>query len=136
MPSVLSNKLVVTGLVLLLAACARSAPDMPKTILQGDGTPKNAIEQFDSNEKKLSCKEIDTKLADIREQTSKIEQTIQSRRGDNQAAVYFGAFFPPAYLAANDNDEEMEALDEHQKSKDLYIALKSAKRCPALTKKG
>lgn len=131
MPLHLSSKLSVAIMTLMLAGCARAAPDLPKSMHSNDDAKQNAIEQLGATERKMSCEEIDLELAAIRGETEEIEKTVQERRGDNQAAVYFGGFFFPAYLAADDNAEEMKALDENQKRKDRFIALKSAKRCPS-----
>jgi hypothetical protein len=105
-------------------------------MLSNEEAKQDAIEQFGASERKMSCEEIDSELAAIRDETEEIEKIVHERRGDNQAAVYFGAFFFPAYLAADDNAEEMKALDEHQKRKDRFIALKSAKRCPSSLAEG
>lgn len=114
----LSNLLII----LILAACARSAPELP------DAKRLNAIAQT-SQHISSDCPSILNKISDLESENRQLEYIIESNRGRNQAAGYFGALFLFPIVAAENNSSEKGRLDKIQNQLDELRAVGNSKYC-------
>lgn len=126
------NKQTVLALTLIAATtligCSRPAPLLPAS----DGTtavvPNRQILETERLEK---CKVMDGRLLEIDREVASIESRIKAKRGQNQAAGYFGALFLVPLLAVDGQSEEKVQLDHLQFERDEIYRKKRELTCPA-----
>lgn len=109
-------------LALVLAACARSAPDLPP---QSD---PSAI-RLSAGEAAMSCTDIASAIDARRAERETLTAEIHGNRQRNQAAGYLGALFIVPLVAAKNNTDEKTRLDEIQTELDRLYAVNRARRC-------
>lgn len=117
-------------LALVLAACARSAPELP-----ADRSSVNAAQplfrsEFKAADLALACDAIANEQREIRSKADAYNRAIDRNRGQNQAMGYIGAvLFLPAVLATEHNEAEKAELDRLQNRHDELIALRRINNC-------
>lgn len=125
----MKTKLLLAALV-VLAGCARPAPDLPPDRSGDAGLPAALLSDFDAEEVAATCGDIRDRRRWIKSQSAEIEREILKTRGDEQAAGYvFGALFPPAVLIIDQKREAKAELDSNQAALDRLILLKRLKGC-------
>lgn len=109
-------------LALALAACARSAPDLPP---QSDP----ATIRLSAGEAAMSCADIASAIDVRRTERETLTAEIHGNRQRNQVAGYLGALFIVPLVAAENNTGEKSRLDEIQSELDRLYAVNRARRC-------
>lgn len=109
-------------IILILAACARSAPELP------DAKRLNAIAQT-SQHISSDCPSILNKISGLESEKRQLESIIENNRGKNQSALYFSAFFIIPIVAVENNNSEKEQLDKIQNQLDELRAVGNNKFC-------
>ncbi len=128
----MKNSLLLAAAAVVLAACARTAPELPRDMSSVNAEETVSAEAFSAQDVALSCDEILVEQDRIREDASQYNQEIKKNRGKNQAAGYVaGVLFPPALLATVHNDAEKAELDALQQRFDTIQGLKRLKSCPS-----
>ena len=126
----MSNRLLVLGLVLILAACNRPAADLPPDYGSVSARQSVTLAGFSEPDKALACPEIDLQRAALKTEADELTGKVMSHRQNNQTAGYIGAvLFPPVLFALELSEEDKAALDRIQGREDALIKLKSIKRC-------
>jgi len=109
----------------LLAACVRSAPDLP--------TAQAASVQVDAgeNERLAKCAALRERLAKHQTKARDLNAVVEGNRTKNQTLGYLSAtvLFPLA-LGTEGNQQEKDALDALQKERDAVYAEMKTYRCP------
>ena len=126
-----SEVLVVLALsTLVLAGCARRAPDLPPDY--GSQSPELELseELFADEDLALSCAAIADERSAIVAEAREMESIVEGNRARNQAAGYFGIFFILPLGAAEVNEAEKTRLDELQARWDQLVMLERFKTCP------
>lgn len=121
---------LIAGAV-LLAACARSAPDLPPDYGSVSAQAKLSADQFTSEDLRLSCNAIQAERAAITDEAGKLTGVIKGNRKRNQVAGYLGGLFLFPLVAAKENPDEKRRLDALQERWDTLIALQRFKTCPS-----
>lgn len=122
-PLHLPNKILTIVALAGLAACARSAPSLPSSAVVSEAS-------LSPREQAMSCEDVDARLAENKQEASRLNGLIAANRGGNQAIGYVAAAaFPPLALAAESNSTEKEALDQLQNERDGLYRVKRAKSC-------
>ena len=127
-----AEALVVLALsLLILTGCARRAPELPPDY--GSQSPELELseELFAEEDLALSCTAIANERSAIVAEAREMESIVESNRGRNQAAGYFGLFFILPLGAAEVNEEEKARLDELQARWDELAMLGRFKTCSA-----
>jgi len=114
----------------LLAGCAHDAPRLPpdlsalpqgKRLLPGDDRDV----AFG-----LSCPDMLLSIAENGAWITDHLDIIQSRRGQNQTAMYVGmVFFLPVLAAVNDNSSEQREIDQLKARRDVLFRIAQAHEC-------
>ncbi|WP_282607483.1 hypothetical protein [Pelagibius sp. Alg239-R121] len=113
-----------------LAACARSAPELPADYASVNPQAELSEADFDQADLKATCGEIAAEKAGINNRYGVLERQITSTRKEEQTAGYLsGVLFPPAALAIDRKEEEKARLDEMQARLDKLGALSRLKTC-------
>lgn len=118
---------IAASLILLLAGCARSAPDLPDHRVGKSDEEVRLMLGISKSDLELSCTEISTAMNDLNAKIEENEQEIKGDRTQNQVAGYFGALFLFPALAADQNTDSKEQLDSLQVRKDQLIYLQQRK---------
>ena len=127
----MSNRLIVLGLVLVLAACNRPAADLPPDYGSVSARKTVTLSEFSESDRGLACPEIDLQRAALKVEADQLTGKVMSHRQNNQTAGYIGAvLFPPVLFALELSEDDKAALDRIQGREDALIKLKSIKRCP------
>ena len=108
--------------IIITTACARSAPELP------DAKRLEFLAQS-SQHVNSDCPSILNKISDLESEKRQLEYIIESNRGRNQAAGYFGALFLFPIVAAENNSSEKERLDKIQNQLDELRAVGNNKFC-------
>lgn len=108
--------------IIITTACARSAPELP------DAKRLEFLAQS-SQHVNSDCPSILNKISDLEAEKRQLEYIIESNRGRNQAAGYFGALFLFPIVAAENNSSEKERLDKIQNQLDELRAVGNNKFC-------
>lgn len=108
--------------IIITTACARSAPELP------DAKRLEFLAQS-SQHVNSDCPSILNKISDLESEKRQLEYIIESNRGRNQAAGYFGALFLFPIVAAENNSSEKERLDKIQNQLDELRAVGNNKYC-------
>lgn len=127
----MSNRLIIVGLVLVLAACNRPAADLPPDY--GSVTARNTVSlaEFSAADQALSCPDVDRARVALKGEADELTKKIMSHRSNNQTAGYIGgALFLPVLFALELSAEDKASLDRIQGRDDTLLKLKSVKRCP------
>jgi len=113
--------------VVVLAACARRAPDLPPDY--GSVTADQALtaEAFSSADRARTCGDIDTELAVIADKARALDDGIRAKSQTNQAVVYIAGVI--AAPLVDYSIEAKESLDTLQARHDDLISLKRYKAC-------
>jgi hypothetical protein len=128
--SSLSNRLIVLGLILVLAACSRPAADLPPDYGSVSARKTVTLSEFSESDRKLACPDIDLQRAALKVEADELTGKVMSHRQNNQTAGYIGAvLFPPVLFALELSEDDKAALDRIQGREDALIKLKSIKRC-------
>jgi hypothetical protein len=109
-------------LMLLAAACARNAPDLPADIAVD--TPRLSLA-----EQAMSCDAADAMLAELQNERTVMTGMIEGNRRKNQTAGYLGALFLVPLVAIEQNEAEKRRLDEIQTELDRLYVVRRAKAC-------
>lgn len=116
----LLSDLLIT--IIITSACARSAPELPDAKRLG-------VIALTSQHVSSDCPSILNKISDLESEKRQLEYIIESNRGRNQAAGYFGALFIFPIVAAENNSSEKERLDKIQNQLDELRAVGNSKYC-------
>ena len=124
--------ILFVGLCAGVAACARSAPELPPDYGSVDSTtPSPALSDFDEVDAAMSCTAIADEKARLRRKMAQLNAQITGKHGDNQVAGYVGGvLFPPLLLATDHSLDEKEALDKFQDRVDRLALLQRIRACP------
>ena len=128
-PCASSTKLVRLTAVVMLAACTRSAPDLPPDY--GSVRPANplTIEDFPAYMQALDCGQTDARQVELTELNNRATDVIESNRNRNQVAVYFAALFLVPIIAVDSDEEQKAMLDRNQAELDHLAQLRRVKDC-------
>lgn len=127
----MSNRLIVIGLVLVLAACNRPAADLPPDYGSVSARQSVTLAGFSEADRALGCPDIEVQRTALKADADALTKKVTSHRQNNQTAGYIGAvLFPPALFALELSSEDKASLDRIQGREDELIKLKSIKRCP------
>lgn len=120
----------MTAFLGALAGCARPAVELPPDT--GALPPSARLTENDRGapEARWDCGRLRSALRNNEDESSALEKKIQGERGRNQAAVFVAAYLPPAVLAANQQQQKKQRLDELQIQRDRLHRLIAAKACP------
>ena len=111
-------------MVMALAGCARSAPDLPATFASAPPP------QMESSARLQRCTALKAEVANLRGVIKMAEEVIAGRRHEDQVQGYFAAvLFPPAMLLIDQQKAQKRALDDRQKEIDLKLAEQHALQC-------
>lgn len=128
-PLHLRNSLLLIA-CLGLAACARSAPELPVDYASVNAQSTLSEADFEQADIEATCNEIAAERTEVTTSYDTLERQITSSREDEQAAGYLSAvLFPPAALAIPQKKEERAQLDEMQSRLDTLTALSRFKDC-------
>ena len=126
----MTTKLLPLVALAILAACARSAPELPPDYGSSSAQESLTLEQFDPVEAALDCEAIDKRMAMIKSEQAQYEARIRGNRSQNQAATYIGSvLFLPALLATEGDHAAKKELDRLQAQWDRMTGLKRLKDC-------
>ncbi len=129
-PSYSPTRLHVALAVLVVAGCARPAPELPQDYGSVDANAILLAEDFSRADLGLSCDGIDREMSALSAEMRTLDSKIRGKHGSNEAAGYIaGVLFPPAILATDSGEGEKQALDAHQARRDEFVALKRLKSC-------
>ena len=117
--SSLNNLLAVA---IILAGCARAAPDLPDAKRLDDMSRSSIYANSD-------CPQILQKISDLESEKRQMEFIIHSNRGRNQAAGYFAGLFIVPIVAVDNNSSEKAQLDDIQVRLDELRAVGNNKIC-------
>lgn len=117
--SSLNNLLAV---VIILAGCARAAPDLPDAKRLDDMSRSSVYANSD-------CPQILQKISDLESEKRQMESIIHSNRGRNQAAGYFAGLFIVPIVAVDNNSSEKAQLDDIQVRLDELRTVGNKKFC-------
>ena len=130
MRSPTSSRALLLAALVGLAACARSAPELPPDSGSTHATESLQMEQLEPAEAAASCTEIANSLSRNKREADALEAQIAGNRGQNQATAYIGGvLFLPALLATEGDYDAKDGLDRLQRERDRLIALKRLKSC-------
>jgi hypothetical protein len=107
---------------LMLAACARPAPEIPSP---GQVNLITSSSRYAG----AGCQAIVNRLAALDGEKRQLEMVIAGNRQHNQVAGYFGALFLLPALAAEHNPVEKARLDEIQQEQDELRAVAAKAEC-------
>ncbi len=116
---------------MLLAACARSAPDLPPDYGSVNASAKLSADQFERADLDKSCVTIVSEQAALTDEAGKLTGVIKGNRKRNQVAGYLGGLFLFPLVAAKENPGEKRRLDAIQERWDTLIALQRFRDCPS-----
>lgn len=114
---------------IILAGCARRAPDLPPAYASHNDEEIAIALGITDKDKALSCFRIKIDQQMAAKKYEQNEAIIESNRAHNQVTGYIGVFFPPALIAADNDDEIKAQLDTLQKRKDQLDYLWKSKSC-------
>lgn len=117
-----TRRWLTAAAVLLTAACARSAPELPPQSNGGQVT-------LTPVEAAMQCSDIDAAITARRGEREALTATIHGNRQRNQTAGYFGALFILPLVATEGNEAEKRRLDEIQAETDRLFAVRRARSC-------
>lgn len=117
--------------VLVVSACARSAPELPPDYGSVNATAKLSASDFDAADLRTTCLGIDAQQDALTEEASSLTGVIKGNRQHNQVAGYLGGMFLLPALAAKENPAEKSRLDEIQARWDKLVQLERFKNCGA-----
>ena len=127
------TKLVL--LACLIAACARSAPDLPPDYASVNARQELSLEDFNDKDAMATCEEIAAERNQIKANYVTLERQVTSTRRQDQTVGYLSAvLFPPAAILINQNKDAKKVLDEWQARLDELTALSTVKSCRQDTK--
>lgn len=122
--------ILIAGAV-VLAACARSAPDLPPDYGSVSSQAKLSADQFAAADLRLTCNGILAERETITAEAGKLTGVITQNRQHNQVAGYLGGLFLFPLIATKENPDEKRRLDAIQVRWDTLIALQRFKTCPS-----
>ena len=129
----LMNRLFVLFIGISLAACARSAPDLPPDYWSTNPSDKIALADFEPTDARMSCVEITKEHDGLEQEMEELEAEIRSNRRQNQVAGYFLSVGLPLTLpaagAVDHDTEEKQQLDQDQARMDKLSHLARLKSC-------
>lgn len=123
----LSSKLVL-ALLILAAACTRSAAPLPADRSSVTARPYTAAE-FTKQDLALTCEEVAAEQSALATQAQKAEQIILADRQRNQVAGYFAALFILPIVAVDTHEERQALLTDIQLREDKLRGLSRLKSC-------
>jgi hypothetical protein len=126
-----SRGVAIAALALVLAGCARSAPDLPPDVGSVKPSETLSADRFSEAELALGCAAIDDEQRHLVREASKLTGVIEDNRAHNQAVGYFGGLFLVPLVAARTNEDEKAQLDRMQAHWDTLELLKRYKSCEA-----
>lgn len=119
-----SSKASLVGLV-LLAGCARSAPDLPATTTTPSpvaALPPDRLER---------CAKLDGEIATRRHEADEIDEVLQGKRHKEQVEGFLAVLlFSPLILAGDQHTAQKKALDDRQREIDERLAEEKVLQCP------
>jgi hypothetical protein len=128
-----SPKAVALLLGLVLAGCARNAPQLPPDLSHLPPEQRLLVGDAESEEGKLDCAQLREEAANANAASRQLEGIISSNRGYNTAIVYGSTFlFLPLALAARNDKEAKDSLDRLQVRRDRIDRVAKAKSCGAM----
>lgn len=117
-------------LACLIAACARSAPDLPPDYASVNARQELSLEDFNDKDAMATCEEIAAERNQIKANYVTLERQVTSTRRQDQTVGYLSAvLFPPAAILINQNKDAKKVLDEWQARVDELMALSAVKGC-------
>ena len=123
------NKLAsLAVVVLVLGACAGSAPELPEDYSSVDTDTPSSLDSF-GEDAALSCDTINDQIAEIDVLMKELNAAIVADRDADQSVFLGSIFFLPVLLAADSHDDEKATLNGLQARRDQLIALRGAKDC-------
>jgi hypothetical protein len=126
----ISLKLIVVFIFfIILAGCARRAPDLPPAYASHNDEEIAIALGITDKDKSMSCFRIKIDQQKAAKEYEQNEAIIESSRTHNQVTGYIGVFFPPALIAADNDDEIKAQLDTLQNRKDQLDYLWKSKSC-------
>ena len=132
------NKKFVLGMVVLaVAGCARSAPELPPVSSHASTQRPSKFETLARYIKEADCAELDERFDKLDRKDAMLEGYVKSNRTSNQLSYYFSALFPPLMFATENDDGAKAGLDLNQAQRDQLIVAYREKGCtaPELSKK-
>lgn len=115
--------------LVLVSACARSAPDLPPDYGSVNPSTELTAEQFSATDLNMSCEGILAERDATKLEASQMTGAIHDNREHNQTVGYFGALFILPYVATVQNSDEKQRLDEIQQRWDTLAMLHRFKTC-------
>jgi hypothetical protein len=114
----------------LLAACAHDAPKLPPDLSTLPRTERLLAGDQQDIAFALLCSDMQLAIAENGARITDDLNVIQSRRGQNQTALYVGVmFFPPVLAALNDNSAEQAEIDVLKTRRDVLFRIAQAHEC-------
>ena len=127
-----TNRAAAVALAVVLAGCARNAPQLPPDLSQLPPEQRLLVGDQESPEGKLTCPELKEEAVKANAASRELEGIIASNRGYNTAIIYVSSFLPPLALAARTDEEAKTSLDSLQVRRDRIDRLAKAKNCGAM----
>ncbi|MBO6784204.1 MAG: hypothetical protein JJ899_13175 [Alphaproteobacteria bacterium] len=123
------RRAALAAAALALAACARSAPELPPDYGSVSATDRLSASDFTSADLRLTCGDIVSEQKAMTETARQLTGVIEANRQHNQVAGYFGGLFLFPLVAVRENPDEKTKLDRMQDRWDTLTQLKRFKDC-------
>ncbi len=123
------SKVVFVAAMIALAACARSAPELPPDYGSVNAQAQLSAADFAESDLRMTCGDIVSEQEDMTREARNLTGVIEGNRGRNQIAGYFGGLFLFPLLAVKENPAEKRKLDTMQARWDTLTQLKRFKQC-------
>ncbi len=121
--------LLALGLLVVLGACARPAPDLPPDYASVNAPNQLEARDFSTADLAKSCTEIAAERAELEKLNRLAQAEIQGDRTQNQVAGYFAALFILPVVAVDTNEKQVALLDRNQVRIDNLRRLSHFKDC-------
>lgn len=125
-----NRRLAAVGVtVLLVAACASSAPPLPADTTSLNRTQSLSLDAFSKEDAARSCEQIAAERHEVESRMQEDNRRIEGNRTRNQVAGYFGALAVVPLVATEGNEAEREEITRLYGRQDTLIKLAAVKGC-------
>lgn len=117
--------------LVVLIGCAGGAPPLPPDTMSVDSVRRSTTADFVPADLALSCRQIALQRSQNYDAIELDLHAAQQISPNNEAAMYAGGFFPPAYLFVKDDKPINDQVQLLYGRNDTLVKLAAVKSCPS-----